>query len=471
MRNFLRAKISISLLSTFILVLIPLLRSNFNAPVTIKRWGKLTWDDFQGFVKPFTGYGAAISSDIYLEYDSTASRFSAYAGQNNVASWTKETGDSDEYGLNHEQYHFNITEIHARILNEFIEANPGESENFYRIRLQTIWYDLRKMQKAYDDETDHCLRRDRQRRWEYKIDSLLNLHAKDSGWVTDYYSGAKTFFPDKPGFRSNVVENNAVVRSFVLSKYDMVLSLESYQYDIIDPSVLENNIRQFYTDRSATIQRFSTDYSQYPFKATVLSKDSAYNYHNLWLSNHDYLFKLSAIYPNLNGDTGGYIEIANAFINSFSIENTDAYWLTRLKNYPPHIVQSPIIKKANKHNNSSLICNIFSEIRPYGFFRGPFYSENGGLLIAYDIVEHPDSLIFENLLVLDEDLYSSKPAADNLYFLPAHKIPKDIYGINFGYTLTEDSARQCNKFYNQRLEINPAKKPSIATFKASAAMQ
>lgn len=470
MRNFLRAKISISFFSVFILVLIPLLRSNFNAPITIKRWGKLNWDDFQGFVKPFTGYDAAISSDIYLEYDSTASRFSAYAGQNNVASWTKKTGNTDEYGLNHEQYHFNITEIHARILNGFIEANPGESENFYRSRLQTIWYDLRKMHKAYDDETDHSLIRDRQRRWEYKIDSLLNIHAKDSGWVTDYYSGAKTFFPAKPTF-SDLDLNNPVARSFTLSKYDMTLSLISYQYEKVNPSVLENNLRLPYQDGPETIEHFSTDYSQYPFKATVISKDSSnIRQHSLWLYDYNYLFKLSAQYPCSRRDTSGYVEIAQSFLNSFQIENTDIYWQTKFKNSTPRIVRSDLAKNRNDRKENPSRCVTYSNSQPYGFFRGPFYSENGDLYIVYDIIKHADTLIFENSLILNRDLYSSKAVPDYIYFIPGDKLPKDIFKVNFGYTLVQDSTKECYIFYNQQIEINPERR-SLTRFQNKGTLQ
>ena len=122
MANLVKAKVGLSIFSISILILIPLLESNFNAPVTIKRWGNLTWDDFKGFPIPFSGYGAVISSKVYLEFDSSKSQYVAFAGQHNINSWTK---DTSAYGLNHEQYHFNITEIHARLLNEFIASNQS----------------------------------------------------------------------------------------------------------------------------------------------------------------------------------------------------------------------------------------------------------------------------------------------------------------------------------------------------------
>jgi len=166
MANFIKPKIGIAVLSLSILVLIPLLQSSFFAPVTIKRWSeKLTWQDFQGIVQPFSKYEAVISSKIYLEYDSTKSQYYAYAGQNNIRSWAKMSTPYLDYSLNHEQRHFDITELHARMLNDYIAANPGQTEYAYRLELKLIIQDLRKMQNAYDGETEHGVLFDNQRRF------------------------------------------------------------------------------------------------------------------------------------------------------------------------------------------------------------------------------------------------------------------------------------------------------------------
>jgi hypothetical protein len=87
MSNILKLKLSLIAFSFLILVLIPLCENNFYGEVSIKRWQQLNWDDFQGFVKPFTGWGAGINCTVYLEYDSLAEAYIAYAGQNNQLSW------------------------------------------------------------------------------------------------------------------------------------------------------------------------------------------------------------------------------------------------------------------------------------------------------------------------------------------------------------------------------------------------
>ena len=184
MASLLKAKLVVSAISIAIIISVAMLDSNFNAKVTIKRWGKLTWDDFQGFPRPLSGYGAVIGSQLYLEFDSATSRYIAYAGQHNIVSWTKESTKDSDYALNHEQYHFNITELHARLLNEYINDNPNESELTYNLRLNSLWLDLSSMQEQYDDETDHSVIVHKQRLWEFKIDSMLSRHSADSGPVT-----------------------------------------------------------------------------------------------------------------------------------------------------------------------------------------------------------------------------------------------------------------------------------------------
>lgn len=184
MANFVKTKISVSLTAVAIMVLLALLANNFNAAPSFTRWSPSTsWDSFHGVPKPFSRYDASISSTIHLDYNSATRQYYAYAAQNNNYSWAK-SGVKDSahhYLLNHEQYHFNITEVHARLMNEFIQANPGLSEDDYRTRLHRLLLNLEGMQDAYDQETNHSVNRSIQRRWEYRIDSLLQIHAGNSG--------------------------------------------------------------------------------------------------------------------------------------------------------------------------------------------------------------------------------------------------------------------------------------------------
>lgn len=178
MANILKFKLIISGFSISILILIPLWKSNFGAPVTIKKWEHLSWVDFNGLVKPFTGWGAGISSTVYLEFDSVSRKYTAYAGQNNQKSWVKSRWRGSANLLKHEQYHFNITEVHARMMNEYIEQNPGYE--LFEKKLESIKSDLLAMQSKYDIETDHNKNGDQQKIWDVRIDSLLNVYSNYS---------------------------------------------------------------------------------------------------------------------------------------------------------------------------------------------------------------------------------------------------------------------------------------------------
>ena len=314
MATILRFKLGVIIISITVLILIPLLRTNFNAPVSIKRWQQLTWDDFQGFVKPFTGWEAAISSTVYLEFDSMTMSYAAYAGQNNQLSWTK---DTSKYGLNHEQYHFNITELHARKMNTYIKNNPNLELREYQLKLDLLRGELSRMQSKYDRESDHSLNFDRQRRWEYKIDSLLLEYDKESGMVVDNYSGASAFFPVPPTFTQGI-ENLATYRRYKLQRYNMLLMMTSYQYQEIDTAYFFESIRVLY--HAVSIISFDADTARH--QVDVVFEDSVNNsfgYHK-WINNKNFIYRLTAVYPNRE-ETTGFEEIANSFINSFKGTN------------------------------------------------------------------------------------------------------------------------------------------------------
>src|SRR5690606_20857482 len=150
-----------------------------------------------------------------------------------------------------------------------------------------------------------------QRYWEFKIDSMLSPDLADSGWVTDYYSGARIFFPDTPSFETNLTEISAY-RQYTLSKYYMSLSLISYQYNAEKISIGKENLREHYSKCSWHMSSCIIDTTDYQCKATVIAKDTLdHIFHQLWVCNGYYLFNVSASYNENEGDTEGYKQIAN----------------------------------------------------------------------------------------------------------------------------------------------------------------
>jgi len=454
MARALKVKIAIGCLAIFILVLIPLLDTKFFAQVTIKRWGQLSWHDFKGIVPPFTSYGAGISSKVYLEYDSSRRKYFAYAGQNNIRSWVKDTAQQNDYGLNHEQYHFNITELHARMLNDYIERNPKGTFELFALRHASLNIDLARMQDQYDSETDHCLVYDQQRRWEYRVDSLL---LREAGWHTDYFSGAKAYFPDVPD-SINGFSNSSVYRSFSLVKYGMQFSMFSYHLGDFKINDLNASVNSFENQNGRTVISVNVDSTIYDFEAFAVSSDSiGYNHYTKWVYSSPYLYKLYSWYPNMKGDTAGYIENALSFINSFQIVNTDKYWVDKFEASDSPIIASKLVKMERKEENEkSQYCMYSGTSKPLGFYRGPFYREDGGMLLAYDYLIHADSLRYQDVMSLNQDWYSYKPTSEaQIYFVPAIRIPKEILDIKVGYILLQDTTKECYEFYHDRVDTPP----------------
>lgn len=461
MAGSLKVKIGIAGFAVIILLGIPLLENSFFAPVTIKRWAKLSWDDFQGIPQPFSSYEAAIASAIYLEYDSTRERFHAYAGQHNVGSWAKRSRPSQDYELNHEQCHFNITELHARKLNEYIGENPDGTEYLFSLRRNSINIDLRKMQREYDSETDHSLNLDKQCRWEYKIDSLLVL---DSGWVTDKFSGATVFLPSKYRLSKGTTDGKNRYREYSANKYGLSFSLISFQNESYDDStiyrILGNYRKGQDTVKSATIAR--TDVLS---KASLVVKDSSnHTSYFIWVHNKSYVYCVGAKYSNGTGDTTGYFQIATSYLNSFSVINTDSIWISEFERSMAPITYSSASKMDGSPSKGARYCmSIEKEAQRPGFYRGPIFRDDGAILVPFDNLIDPDSLHYSDVLLIDNGLYSFDPTSEGqIYFIPADKVPKSPYRIDFGYTLKKDSLKKCYQFYHHTLQMTPQIQPTFA---------
>lgn len=446
----LKLKLAIVGFSIIILVIIPLLESNFLAPVTIKRWSKLTWEDFQGIPRLFSSYDAGINSGIYLEYDSTAKRYVAYAGQHNVRSWVRHSEGDESYLLMHEQLHFDISELHARKLNQFISEHPGASLYAISLRLSSINLDLNNMQDAYDYETDHSQIFDMQRRWQYRIDSLLTLEA---GWVTDHYSGGKIYLPVKPDSSSGVVAA-VPYRNYERTNYGMWFSFTSYLSGKVNYKNSAASILKNIKDRGETLKQFSIDTTG-TFHAFAISEDTTnYTTYHVWREEEPYLFVLKAKFPNDTGDTTGYSQNAHSFLNSFQTSNTNAYWLAKLETTDTPIILTEILP-AGSSKPSAFCMNVAPPTKSNGFYRGPMFSDNGALVVAYESVVHPDSLRHKDILLLNESMYSNEPDGHaQLFFVPAERLPKEPFEIKFGYVLAQDSAKKCYKFYYDVLKIS-----------------
>ncbi|AXT49358.1 hypothetical protein D1818_00430 [Aquimarina sp. BL5] len=139
----------------------------------------VNWLDFQQVEEIDDDFDAAIFSEIYCPNIINEDNPLVYAFMDPNQSERLKDSVLDPQLLKHEQYHFNITEYHARLLRKQI-VKKGE-ENISTSTLQELYdmYDKEraKMQSEYDEISEHNANTQKQRYWELKIDDLLRQTA------------------------------------------------------------------------------------------------------------------------------------------------------------------------------------------------------------------------------------------------------------------------------------------------------
>ena len=164
----------------FLFLLVAPLISNDEEKIIWSDERKLTWEDFRGTPKSWGTYVASTSSGISFSYSIGVRggqldlKYSVESNFYPQSSWYN-AEEVDDYILRHEQTHFDITELHARIFrkvlaeSEFDLAPQDELSDLY----EEVEQARRAMQQLYDKETDHSNIRDAEERWvKYVADRL-----------------------------------------------------------------------------------------------------------------------------------------------------------------------------------------------------------------------------------------------------------------------------------------------------------
>ncbi len=175
-----------------------------------KRWEKtnhlLTWDDFRGIPDLWliaTGSGAVIKADLKHEtsYELemvqgtchySLTKVEGFAYMSRIESWVNPIMKSF-YTLQHEQIHFDIAEVHAKIFNKRVENEllnreflcPVGSDLWFQSKIkmesnaqatailnqirELMWF----MQEVYDVQTNHGEDYTQQKAWDNRIRELL----------------------------------------------------------------------------------------------------------------------------------------------------------------------------------------------------------------------------------------------------------------------------------------------------------
>lgn len=139
----------------------------------------LTWSDFQG--NPDYNYGdvSALTSSGILHFKGCENgkiiyEIKAYFEKD--YSWVKEEALTDHH-LQHEQIHFDITELYAKKLKIALDKKVfrcGEEEQFDQF-VQDFLMKWQKAQINYDLYTHYSMKHPEQKEWKHKVALELSV--------------------------------------------------------------------------------------------------------------------------------------------------------------------------------------------------------------------------------------------------------------------------------------------------------
>ena len=149
---------------------------------------KLSWEDFRGEPDYTVDYKAVSYAGIACHIGATDTQavinVRSYFCRSH--SWIKTAKASDNL-LQHELYHFHITEFFARKLRKSIAVSQPVPDSLYWvtvIKFYDNWNECDQLQAMYDHQTEFSTDSIWQRRWEKMIlDSLEEYKSYTSPWV------------------------------------------------------------------------------------------------------------------------------------------------------------------------------------------------------------------------------------------------------------------------------------------------
>ncbi len=160
-----------------LLLLLTMLMATIVVPekkFTFQEKPMLTWGDFMGTPPVNAQHAASVNSGLAYSYSAkiegknVSLEFEVRSEFYPQLSWKKDLKENDEQLLQHEQLHWNISELFARILRkEFDNYQPTRN---YKNEISKIFKKVENnrqiMQNRYDKETNHGLKLTQQREWQ-----------------------------------------------------------------------------------------------------------------------------------------------------------------------------------------------------------------------------------------------------------------------------------------------------------------
>ena len=144
---------------------------------------KLTWADFQGTQSRSSDYAASSSTGLSFTYsvkvhgESVGLDYDVKCHFYPEESWYDRSAAS-AYILKHEQTHFDISELHARILRKLI--SEASFSKHMKTEMKAIYKEVEKqrvkMQHRFDAETEHSIKKEKEYLWEEFVDKKLRAY-------------------------------------------------------------------------------------------------------------------------------------------------------------------------------------------------------------------------------------------------------------------------------------------------------
>lgn len=134
----------------------------------------LNYDDFKGYPKLYSDFDAAIRSTVFGQYIDK-NRLEVSAEFYPKYTWMNPLDKGNSYFLlQHEQYHFNITELYARLFRKsLLDSLDSFDEDGFLNELKAVKRRLSNYQDLYDLQTNHSVKSEQQSIWQFKVDSAL----------------------------------------------------------------------------------------------------------------------------------------------------------------------------------------------------------------------------------------------------------------------------------------------------------
>ena len=146
-----------------------------------RKGSPIQWSDFKGPVDTSSKFHASTLCEVFANYKWTVKgnkytlRFTTGSYLNTARSWSVKEKQTPEL-LRHEQLHFDIAELFARIylqlLNKVVYTSTFKAK-IDRINEENL-RNQKTMQDLYDEQTDHSENKYMQEKWEAYIDRLIN---------------------------------------------------------------------------------------------------------------------------------------------------------------------------------------------------------------------------------------------------------------------------------------------------------